>query len=46
LLYIARLIALGEADARARAAEIDAFMANEWSAAGADSSHGEFEKVV
>jgi NTE family protein len=44
--YIARLIALGEADARARAAEIDAFMANEWSAADPDFSHGEFERVI
>ena len=44
--YIARLIALGEADARARAAEIDAFMANEWSAASAASSDGELERVI
>ncbi len=35
--YIARLIALGEADARARAAEIDAFMADERLAVGAAS---------
>ena len=30
--YLARLIELGESDARARAAEIDAFMADEWRA--------------
>jgi NTE family protein len=35
--YIARLIALGEADARARAAEIDAFMADDRLAVGAAS---------
>ena len=44
--YIARLIALGEADARARAAEIDAFMTDEWPVAGTVSSHAEFERVV
>jgi len=35
--YIARVIALGEADAAARAAEIDAFMADEWRAMGTAS---------
>jgi len=44
--YIARLIALGEADARGRAAEIDAFMSDECSAAGRASSHGRFERAI
>jgi NTE family protein len=35
--YIARLIALGEADARARGAEIDAFMADEERATGTEA---------
>ena len=35
--YIARLISLGEADAEARTAEIDAFMSDEWRATGTAS---------